>query len=351
MKRKWSAPGILSMAILLPYASIRAQDNVLSGVEKAEGFVSQFDGTLAGFRNFFVDYQYNNPNTSTLGSHWSLDSATNALVTPAPRAGLPDTRSRKMYADFDLRFDYRCDGNQGVFYRFTLYSRGGAYETGVELAINDRTDLCLGCPGAAYDLYPPSQAAYHTYASGKWNSLRIVAIGDSVEHWLNGVKVVGFRYHSPDWWARYDRSKFGAASVLGNRVPGDRASGFIKVGYIGFQTSHNGRWSIKNLRISEAKPYFGPARTVHPLPIGVAGLLLDSSPAIMLASSGGLTVRFQGEKAAKAALRNLSGKVVQWGSIREGGLRVEFPVSAAKGLHLLEVKTSHRTCYRKLTLF
>ena len=45
--------------------------------------------------------------------------------------------------------------------------------------------------GALYDMFPPSRDV--TRPVGEWNHSRLVARGEHVEHWLNGVKVVDAR--------------------------------------------------------------------------------------------------------------------------------------------------------------
>lgn len=43
---------------------------------------------------------------------------------------------------------------------------------------------------------------------GEWNSARIVANGNTLEHWLNGEKIVSIEFGSDDWKARFAKSKY-----------------------------------------------------------------------------------------------------------------------------------------------
>jgi hypothetical protein len=43
---------------------------------------------------------------------------------------------------------------------------------------------------------------------GEWNSVRVIADGRHMEHWLNGVKVVEYQLGSEDWNQRVAKSKF-----------------------------------------------------------------------------------------------------------------------------------------------
>ena len=55
----------------------------------------------------------------------------------------------------------------------------------------------------------------------KWQHARIVAKADgSVEHWLNGVKVLEFRRGSDDYRARVAASKFKATPAFGEAPKG-----------------------------------------------------------------------------------------------------------------------------------
>ena len=73
---------------------------------------------------------------------------------------------------------------------------------------------------------------------GEWNEGRIIARGNHVEHWLNGVKVVEYEIDSPDWKARVQKSKFG-------KIP---PYGTVKRGYIALQ-DHGNVVTYRNLKI------------------------------------------------------------------------------------------------------
>src|SRR3954470_6346943 len=125
--------------------------NSFYGDEQKEGFVKLFDGTRADFATHWVDYQQNNANTSTLGAVWVYNDIDKSLNCNLCKV---DIRSKTMYKDFDMRFQYKCTGNQGFFYRFTLdYPK--AYQSGVEFAIDENTTQAdkKVIAGAAYALY------------------------------------------------------------------------------------------------------------------------------------------------------------------------------------------------------
>jgi hypothetical protein len=226
--------------------------NTLSAAETAKGFQILFDGSLESFNASFVDYhQYDSLNT-TLSPAWGLLADSGAVVTGSPTV---DVRSLKKYRNFDLRFDYRSPGDAGAYYRFTL---DGAYawNTGLEMSILENTANCNICAGAVFELYEPYPNTYKTFDTGEWNSVRIVAVDDSVEHWMNGRMVLGYKYHSADFWARVDASKWASEIQLTMAMPGNRDGGYIGEGYIGFQADH-ASLMLRNLRINDQTPALG----------------------------------------------------------------------------------------------
>ncbi|MDB5104470.1 MAG: hypothetical protein JWP91_2159 [Fibrobacteres bacterium] len=239
------ALGLANLAHAAPQAV-----NVLSEVEEAQGFVSLFDGTLGSFNSHFVNYRKLDSTNVVLPPDWKIDPALGAVTTDASQNS--DIRSTVKYADFDLRFDYRNDGDGGVYYRFNLNDPSPWY-SGIEYAIFDDYDNCKTCAGAALELYGPQPLIYRPFATKAWNNGRIVVVGDSVEHWLNGEKVLGFKYHSADFWNRFEASKW-ATTNLTFKTPGNKWGGYIEKGYVGFQALTKGHWQLRHIRINPVSP-------------------------------------------------------------------------------------------------
>ncbi|MFK7768450.1 MAG: sulfatase-like hydrolase/transferase [Mariniblastus sp.] len=115
--------------------------------------------------------------------------------------------SRKKYKNFELRFEWNISegGNSGIIYRMHK-GRGLEYQL-----LDDKRHVRgkdpLGTTGAIYDLCGASTDKPYKPA-GQWNTARIVADGDHIEHWLNGAKVAELDVTGDDWDRRYKNSKY-----------------------------------------------------------------------------------------------------------------------------------------------
>lgn len=247
---------ILEIIFAASACSLYAQVNTLSDCEKQEGFNLLFDGTLASFQSNWTPYKKGSEdNTAPPNQDWKLEAATNAIITTV---STPDIRSKQKYTDFDLRLSFRNTHNQGIYYR-ALTTGDEAWATGVEFAIDEKATNPLVVTGSAYDLFPVVTDALNDFATGLWNEARIVVKGnldaagkksDSVEHWLNGRRIVAFRYGSPAFWTAYAAHKWAGYPTFCQTIPGNKSSTPIPSGYLGFQANHTGLWKIRNLRIN-----------------------------------------------------------------------------------------------------
>jgi hypothetical protein len=161
--------------------------------------------------------------------------------------GTEDLVSRDQYGDFDLTWDWKLSkgGNAGVFYR-TSEEYDHVYWSGPEYQLLDDANHPDGrnpltSAGAAYAVYAPPRGIVKP--AGEWNTSRIVARGNHVEHWLNGQKVVEYDLMSPDWESRVKASKFVDWPHYG-RAPR---------GMLAIQGDHDGTLSIRNMQIREIK--------------------------------------------------------------------------------------------------
>jgi hypothetical protein len=347
---------IAAMCVLSGAGMALSQDvNKLSAVEVAQGFSLLYDGTLNGFKQHWVDYVKDNTTNTNLSAEWSVDAATGAIGI---QNRTEDVRSKKIFKDFDLRMEYRCDANEGLFYR-TKVNTDRAWQTGIEVAINNYTNENKDAPGAAYDLYPPKPNNYKLHNTGAWNQLRIVAKADSIEHWMNGMKVVGFKLWSDGFWTAYAASKWASAATLTYKTPGNKAAGYITEGYLGLQADHGGKWAIRNFRISES-PCPGPVNTtrmstdcnavtkVGDASVSREGWLKNASLSRL---AGGIRLDLGEEaRAGRAVLASLDGRAVS-ADVREGAREARFDGSFQPGTYVLRYRSAAGESVRKLNLF
>lgn len=344
-------------ASLLAAVAAAGQDtiNALASYEQAQGFELMFDGANAAtFRDRFVHYQRNNTTNTNLHSGWTVSAAQTDPDRPNATFGAivngsanVDIRSKVQYRDFDWRFEYRNSGNQGIFYRFDV-SGQYPWETGVEFAVdNNVTQTTLKFrAGAAYDLFAPSEQAYLVRSTNRWNSVRIVAKGDSVEHWLNGVKVVAFRYWSPEFLAAYQNSKWTGYNRFCQTAPNNRT--YIPQGYIGLQGDHGGAWQIRRMRIlHDSLPgmnrvKLGPVDTTGAVPVlpaqarEAASYSLRTAPGLLRVTSAA--------PISSIEVRGLDGALARSARVPDGRTDFDLDVAGLRhGVYVVRVDSPSGT--------
>lgn len=153
------------------------------------------------------------PNEWTIGDE---------VLNHTPGGG--DLISVESFANVEITFDWKISpgGNSGVFYRVDE-QYGASFQSGPEYQILDNAGHADGRSGissaaSVYGLYAPSSDA--TRPVGEWNSARIVLLGNHVEHWLNGEKVLSFELGSVDWKTRVAGSKFADWPAFGTLPTG-----------------------------------------------------------------------------------------------------------------------------------
>lgn len=178
--------------------------------------------------------------SETLPAGWEFDSTTRELTRR--RGG--DIVTRQQFSRFEFEIEWKLGprGNSGVFYWANEGTRV-IYENAPEMQILDNQGHgdgrnALTSAGANYGLNAPSSDV--TRPIGEWNSARIVARGDTVEHWLNGTKVVEYIAGSAEWTQLVAASKFNAWPTYGK----------ARTGHIGLQ-DHGDVVFFRGLRVRE----------------------------------------------------------------------------------------------------
>ncbi len=188
-----------------------------------------FDGTSTdAWRGYQMD---------RLPAGWRVENGT---LVRAAEAG--DIVTKAQYGDFDLELEWMVPpgGNSGIMYRVTE-ADSATYRTGPEYQLLDDAAHADGAnpltsAGAAYGFYAAPKGLVKP--AGQWNSARIVARGNHIEHWINGTKALEYEIGSPDWEAKLRASKFAAWKGYG-RSPR---------GHVALQ-DHGDRVAFRNIRI------------------------------------------------------------------------------------------------------
>lgn len=174
--------------------------------EPQSGQVSLFDGE--SFTGWKAGDQEGPP------QGWGIVDGRMAVVGPGT-----DAETIEHYENFDLQCEWMLEhrGNSGIFYRWADY--GGFVSVGPEYQLIDDLGRRLrptlkDALAANTHLYgPPPHKPVRE--AGTWNHARIVANGDDVEHWLNGVRVLSIEMNSQDWKDRVADSMFAPLTPFG----------------------------------------------------------------------------------------------------------------------------------------
>ena len=191
--------------------------NTLTAAEKAAGWTLLFDGhSLDGWR------AYKKPDAA--GLRWKVDDGSLSLpaqTAAGTRSG--DIISKDTFEQFELTVDWRIapGGNSGIKY-FILEDLDSAIGHEYQVIDDERhADAKIGPhrqTAAFYDVLPATDRPMKP--AGEWNTTRIVVRGQTVEHWLNGKKVLQYELGSPALKAAIAKSKFKGIARFGTRQNG-----------------------------------------------------------------------------------------------------------------------------------
>ena len=220
----------------LGLAALAACASPPSSPAEDEGWTNLFDGaSLDGWHG------YARPDAPAA---WSVEDGA-LTFTPGTDDG-GDLVAEGTWSDFVLEVEWQIAecGNSGIFYRGEEDAAlAPVWRTSLEMQVLDNCHSDGQFPshrnGSLYDLYTPVEGADRP--SGAWNTSRIVADGDRIEHWVNGVQVVTAEQGSDDWNARLAASKFRNAEAF-------PAYGSRRTGLIGLQ-DHGDLFRVRAVRI------------------------------------------------------------------------------------------------------
>lgn len=194
---------ILCIALILSACKTKNQEPD-QPEQSASDWITLFDGTSkAGW------HIYNNTSD---GSAWIIDEG--ALHLDPSHSGRGDLVTDEEFENFELELEWKIDscGNSGIMFNVVESPEyKNTYLTGPEMQVLDNachpdSKYDKHRAGDLYDLIASSKEAVKP--AGEWNKVRIVSNNGNVEFWLNGVNVVKFTMHTPEWDALVAGSKF-----------------------------------------------------------------------------------------------------------------------------------------------
>ena len=189
----------------------------LTAEETRAGWKSLFDGkTLNGWRGY---------KKTDAGTRWSVEDGMLTL----PKNDGKDTRgardiiSTETYDQFELEWEWKIAlaGNSGMKY-FVLEDMDSAIGHEYQMIDDERhPDAKVGPKrqtSALYDVLAASNRPLKP--AGEWNTSRVSVRGTTVEHWLNGTKVLSYELGSPALKAAVAESKFKDVARFGTPQKG-----------------------------------------------------------------------------------------------------------------------------------
>lgn len=186
--------------------------NALTREEEESGWKLLFNGKdLSGWRV---------RDSVAMPTGWMVMDTSLAYAGRGPSTIL----STEEYGDFELTMDWKVGmgADAGLYFRVwnekDVPSHVAPEAQLTDNLLNPQAMEPKRSAGACTHLYAPSKDA--TLPAGQFNSLRVVAVGPRIEHWINGSKVVTYIIGNDDWKSRLARSPLGDYPDLGSRARG-----------------------------------------------------------------------------------------------------------------------------------
>ena len=227
---------------LLAFAAIAvaADLNTLTDAEKQAGWRLLFDGkSLTGWRTY--------KEGGKIGAGWIVEDGILKKQAKISGGDIMTEQPVSGSTDWELSWEWRIakNGNNGIKYFITEARKSAVGHEYQMLDDDGHPDGKIGPhrqTAAYYDVLPPAQDK-PTKPVGEWNQSRIVVKGGTVQHWLNGAKVLEYELGSAALKEAVAKSKFKKIEDFGTKV-----TGHILL------TDHNVECWFRNVKLRTVKP-------------------------------------------------------------------------------------------------
>ncbi len=206
-----------SLCIALILSACKSKNQEPAQPEQpAPDWIMLFDGTSKKGWHIY--------NHTSDGSAWIIDNG--ALHLDPSLSGRGDLVTDEEFENFELELEWKIDscGNSGIMFNVVESPEyKNTYLTGPEMQVLDNachpdSKYEKHRAGDLYDLIAASEEVVKP--AGEWNQVRIVSNNGNVEFWLNGINVVKFTMHTPEWDALIAGSKFKDMPAFGKSRKG-----------------------------------------------------------------------------------------------------------------------------------
>ena len=176
---------------------------------------------------------------------WVVNDGVLEVLPKNDGGGGGDIVTIEKFGNFELTFDFKLSegANSGLKYYVTenVYGKGAL---GLEYQLLDdakHPDAKMGKDGnrtlaSLYDLLPSGRKRFN--GIGRWNTGRVVAKDNRIEHWLNNIKVLEYESSGDEYKKAVSESKFSKMNNFGE----------ASEGHILLQ-DHNDRVWFRNIKI------------------------------------------------------------------------------------------------------
>ncbi|MDZ7319746.1 MAG: DUF1080 domain-containing protein [candidate division KSB1 bacterium] len=135
-----------------------------------------------------------------------------------------DIITKEKFKNFELEVEWRVSpgGNSGIFYRVTE-AYPAVWQSAPEMQVLDDSLHHDGqntktSAGSLYGLIAPANKVLKPV--GEYNKAKVVVMGNHVEHWLNGIKILEYELGSDELQSLIAESKFNEYSEFAKASDG-----------------------------------------------------------------------------------------------------------------------------------